>query len=411
MDPSTLAQLLSGVFSGAAGISQLGQSGTNAAAGAAAASPFQSQYAQYQPQVQQQLGTTAQQAVAGSNQATDVANRLTNANTTVTGNAGALGTVANLTGAQNEGIWDIQGANPNVTGPGAAQLGSAASLESQLNALSTNYMSNPAIQAQYQLGLQSVNRGAAASGTSVSGGAMAELEKYGQQYASGAYQQTFNDILAGNSQAFTQGATNTSQTQAAQQGTFNNNVTQGQGVIAGLQTQVQNEFGLNQAAVTNQQSSITNQIQAAATEGGIYNTAAGTLNNANQGMLSSLGQLSGATTGSPAQAGAILSGQFANTNTALGNVGAGITSAGTGISSLLSSLFGKSGSSLLSGTTFDTSGITGNLSNIFSGLGGSSQIGDLFSQLGASTTGGFSSLVAGGADTGISSGLSALMGL
>lgn len=411
MDPSTLAQLLSGVFSGAAGISQLGQSGTNAAAGAAAASPFQSQYGLYQPQVQAQLSGTAQQAVAGSNAATNVANKLTNANTTVTGNAGALGTVGALTSAENQGIWDIQGANPNVSGPGAAQLGSPASLTSQLNALSTNYMSNPAIQAQYQLGLDSVNRGAAASGTSVSGGAMAELEKYGQQYASGAYQQTFNDILSGNSQAFTQGATNTSQTQAAQQGTFNNNVTQGQGVIAGLQTQVQNEFGLNQAAVTNQQSSITNQIQAAATEGGIYNTAAGTLNNANQGMLSSLGQLSGATTGSPAQAGAILSGQFANTNTALGNLGAGITSAGSALGSsagsLLNSIFGS--------TSNASSSISNALSSLF-GAGGAGAlsadtIAGLSSSLGSSVSGGFESLLAGGTDSGISSGLSALMGL
>jgi len=409
MDPSSLAQLLSGIFSGAAGISQLGSAGTNAAAGAAAASPFGGQYANYQPMVSGQLANTGAEATAGSQLTTGAGNALMGANTAVTGDPGALSTAQNLTSALNGQISGIAGLNTNAGSTTASENNAGSNLTSQLSALAGNYMSNPAIQAQYQLGLNSATRSAASSGTAVSGAALTQLEQYGQQYASGAYQQTFNDLVTGSTTANNENLQATQEQAALQGQTFNQGLAQNQGEASLLQQQEQNEMGFNSAAVTNQQDTASNLMSQISGAGSLYNASTGNINNANQGLLSSLGQLSGATTGSPGAAGQILSGQFANTNTALGNIGAGITGAGSALGSsagsLLSSLFGG-----------NSSGISDSLSSLFGS--GSAQgalsgltVDGLDSSLGSSASGGFESLLSGGTDSGVSDGLSALLGL
>jgi hypothetical protein len=409
MDPSSLAQLLSGVFSGAAGISQLGQAGTNAAAGASAADPFASQRPQYQAALSGQVGQINGQQASGTGTINSLLQNLLSANTQVTGDPGALATAQNLTAAQNGQIAGIGGLNSNAGTTTASENNAGANLTSQLSQLAGNYMSNPAIQAQYQLGLASATRGAAASGTAVSGGQLAQLEQYGQQFASGAYQQTFNDLVTGASTSNNMNLQATQEQAALSGQTFNQGLAQQQGMAGLLQQQEQNEMGFNQSAAANQQASAGNFINQIGTGLSAVNQSNATNLQSSQGVLNSLLTASGASTGSPGTAGSILSGQFANTNTALGNLGAGITGAGSAIGSsagsLLSSLFGSGGS-----------GISGSLASLFGsgsaqGALGGLTIDGLESSLGSSTEGGFESLLAGGSDSGVSDGLSALLGL
>ena len=411
MDPSTLAQLLSGVFSGAAGLSQLGQAGTNAAAGASAADPFASQRGQYAGLLSPFLTGANQQLYNGIYGTGNILTNLSNANTNVGANAytNQAGSFINSLGGVINSIGNINA----FTGVGAnaAEANSANSLASQLSQLSSNYMSNPAIQAQYKLGLDSAQRGLQAQGYGASGQQLKALSDYGQQFASSAYQQQFQDILASNQQEFNQ---NMGVTQL-------NNAVTSQNFAQGLQQQqlIGNVFGQALSGATGlsgqvmqaDQQSVANNLSRLTSEGSLQTALNSNVSSTYQGLLSTLSSLSGATTGSPSTAGAILSGQFANTNTALGNLGSGLVGLGSG----LNSAFGGNGGGLgdLLSNLFSGSGglsaLGGGISTFLSGLGGG--IGSLGTSLGASTAGGFESLLAGGADSGVSSGLSALFGL
>src|SRR5213075_1122786 len=53
----------------------------------------------------------------------------------------------------------------------------------------------PGYQARYQMGLQGLERGAAAQGSILSGGTQKALARYGQDYASNEYSQAYNRAL------------------------------------------------------------------------------------------------------------------------------------------------------------------------------------------------------------------------
>lgn len=325
-----LGALLSSIFTGAIGAGQLfgGGSGSvtgSAAAGAAAANPFGGQFGSYQPQLQQ--------AITGQ-----------------TGQIGAVG--SNISPI----IQQLLGMGGNAAG--TAMAGSPGSLTSQLNSLATNYMANPAIKAQYQLGLDTTTAGLAATGNLASGKQMVELEKYGQQFASNAYQQQFQDILAGNSQAFQQNAT-------VQQ------------LLAG----------------------------ALGTAGGLQNQASQIGISGQGNLIQQLLAASGATTGSPATAGGILSGQFDRSQQAQANLGSGLsgvlsrllggggagagggTGSPPGLSSLINSLLGGGGADAIIGSlggaaSFLGAGEAGGLLGVGGGLGSLGGIGDVSAGLG-----------------------------
>lgn len=287
-----LGALLSSIFTGAIGAGQLfgGGSGSvtgSAAAGAAAANPFGGQFGSYQPQLQQ----------------------------AITGQTGQIGAVGSNISPITQQLLGMGG-----NAAGTAMAGSPGSLTSQLNNLATNYMANPAIKAQYQLGLDTTTAGLAATGNLASGKQMVELEKYGQQFASNAYQQQFQDILAGNSQAFQQNAT-------VQQ------------LLAG----------------------------ALGTAGGLQNQASQIGISGQGNLIQQLLAASGATTGSPATAGGILSGQFDRSQQAQANLG-------SGLSGLLSRLLGGGGAS--GGGIPNVPGLSNLLSSIFGG-GADAAIGSL----------------------------------
>lgn len=347
-----LGSLLSSIFTGAIGANQLFGSGGGsvngaAAAGAAAASPFGAQFSQYQPQLQSLF----------NQQGTDVNTQRA---------------------AINQFIPQILGMG--VPSMDAATLGSPAALGQQLSQLSSNYMDNPAIQAQYKLGLDTVGRGIAAQGLMGSGAQMKELSDYGQQFASNAYQQQFQNILSSNQQAYQQGLLNTQE----------------------------------QAALTGQR---TSQILGA---GQLEMGLQGQVLNSNQGMLQQLLAASGATTGSPATAGGILSGQFANSQQAASNLGSGLAGSlsrllgqggglpnmPSGIGNFLNDLLGGggnglfgAGSNFLSGLLGDSAGTAlGDATGLFgSGLFGDAGLGGLSAATGgvnaADALGSFSSLL------------------
>lgn len=342
-----LGGFLSSLFTGAIGAGQVfggggGSVSGSAAAGAAAANPFGAQYAGYQPQLQQAItGQTGQIGAVGSN---------------------IQPIISQLTGLGGTAAGQAMGASPG-------------SLTSQLNALATNYMDNPAIQAQYRQGLSAVNAGAAATGILGSGKQLVELEQYGQDYAAKSYQQQFQDILAGNQQSFKQNATI-------------------QQLLAG----------------------------ALGTAGGLTNQA-GQIGIAGQGnLIQQLLAASGATTGSPQMAGGILSGQFQNSQQAQANLASGLSGALSrllggggggipnipGVSNLISDLLGSgsftnAGGIAAIGSLLDSgasgAGVIGDLGGygggLFSGIGGSG--GDVSSLIGAIDAGQGTSL---GADLG-----------
>lgn len=418
MDPSNIAQLLSGIFAGSAGLSQLGQAGTNAAAGAAAADPFASQRAGYQGVISPFFTGTNQQIGIGAGTMSNIVNALGQVvpNVNLSGNSTYAGQLSSLMATYGQQATGLAAGN-SVQPISSAISGSAGNLQQQVNALSSNYMADPAIQAQYQLGLQSAERGIQASGYGASGQAMKELSDYGQQFASSAYQQQLSDILQTNQQAFGQN-TAAAQLQAAFVGQNFNQALQGLSLGASTQGQASQLFqGLEGLNLNAQQSTIGNRLSELSTMGSLQGSANATTGQLQQGLLNSLLTLSGASTGSPSTAGAILSGQFANTNTALGNLGSGITGAVSGLDQLLGSATGAQGSSgignVLSNLFSDAgsygSALGGGISQFIDQLGGG--VGDLATNLGSSTAGGFESLLAGGADSGISSGLSSLFGL
>lgn len=327
MDANTLSALLSG----AGGLYQffgggLGSASGSATAGAAAADPFASQRGTYQGQLGGAMGTLggmASGATAGVNPMV----------------SGLMGASGNQTGQTLQGMFQ--------QGPGQvpqAMLGSPAALQQQLGALAGNYMDNPAIKAQYGLGLDTVTRGMQASGYGGSGQEMKELSDYGQQFASQAYQQQFQNILAGNQQAYGQNLANTQEGAALQ----------GQQFGQGMNLQQLLMQGLGQAG----------QLQLGAQGQGI---------GAQGQLLQSLLAASGATTGSPGTAGNILAGAFSSNNSALGNIGQGLSGLG--------SLLGGGGAAGGGGIGNGLSSLARQLSNLFGGGGGglgSGALGDLF---------------------------------
>lgn len=352
-----LGALLSSIFTGGIGLSQLGGgSGSvsgSAAAGAAAADPFASQRGQYQGQLASLFGQMPGVISGAGNANQNIINQLMG----LSGN-GTTSTLTSMFQNPQQLLGGIVGSQ--VPGMNAGALGSPAALQSQLSQLSSNYMDNPAIKAQYNLGLDTVQRGLQAGGYGASGEQMKELSDYGQNFASQAYQQQFQNILSSNQQAYGQNLSNTQMEAALAGQQFGQNVT-AQGLLNSMQQQRFGE-GLN----------LNSQLA------GIFGQA-GSLQNASSGQqISGYGNLlqqlltgSGATTGSPATAGGILSGQFANNQQALANLGSGLAGA-------LGGQNASGGNNLMSlarqlGNMFNGGG-----GGLFSSALGSGALGDLF---------------------------------
>jgi len=361
MDSSSIGQLLSGLFSGGAGIAQLIQASTNAQGGAAAASPFGSQYGSYQPQLQSAvtgLGTQQGQVTSGIN---GIASQVAGLS------GGASGNINNNASALNQPISSVQGMNPNAGTVSSAISGSGGQLVSDVNSLASNYMANPAIQSEYQLGLNSVNAGLAAQGLSSSGAADIQLEQYGQDFAANAYQQQLSDILNTSQTAFSQNVGSTQLGAALQGQTFGQGIQQ-QSLISQLLGEQAGLYGQGEQAA----------LSPLSTAGGLLGTSGNLGLSSQQNLISQLLAASGATTGSPGTAGAILSNEFSNTNTALGNLGAGIGGAAGSLLGTNGALSGLSGmiQSLL-GSGGNTGNTGGSLGNILNSLGSSATGGDL----------------------------------
>lgn len=338
-DAGSLASILSGLFTGGLGISQL--MGGNATQSAAMASPFQSQYASYQPQVQGAIGNIQQQQAGSNNNLSNIIGSLesiSGGNPTISGAIGAIG-----------------GLNTNAGSVPTSVSSAGGNLASSISNLSSNYLNDPVIQSELQTGMSTVNRGLAAEGLSGSGAQQVELQQYGEQFAQGQYQTQLQDLISGSQAAFGE---NVGATQLGAQ-------LQGQTFSQGLQQQQ----GIGGLASTLSQLQ-TGQLTSA---GSLATQAGSMFLNSDQGLLNSLEALSGATTGSPSTAGIINSEQFGQTQQGVANLGSGAT----GLLSGLSSLFGGSGGtgglgSILSGLgTSDTNGLLGSLfgggsvSNIF----------------------------------------------
>lgn len=342
MDPNSLGAALAGLFSGGVGLSQLFGSGLgsvsgSAQTGAAAANPFGALFSQYQPQLQTAINQQ------GTNQGT------------ATSSIDSL--IQQLLGSSsNATAQSLQGIFRNPAQMSAAQAGSPTSLNSQLNNLVSNFMNDPVIQAEYQTGLQSVNRGLAASGNLGSGAQQVELEKFGQQFAAEAYQQQFQDIINQSNSVYQQNAGNLAQN-------------------LGIQAQ---QFG--------QGSSLQQQLMTALSgAGSLQSNLNSNLLSSQQSLIQDLLQASGANSSNPTAAGQILAGAFNKNQQALANVGGGL-------SGLLSGLLGGGGSG---GTSFGNN-IGNLLNNLFSTSAWSSASGllggaDLTNLLGLSGTGDFGS--------------------
>jgi hypothetical protein len=243
---------------------------------------------------------------------------------------------AGTTAAQNIATQTAAGAK-TATDPMAVLAGQntqSAALNSATggNTVDPNIaaLTNPtaAQQFEYQTGLDAATRGAAAGGYVASGRQQLELQNYGQQAASQFLQQDFNNAVTA------QGVNNSTQQQnyAQQLGTAQNN-----------QTAQLNQF---------------NELQGVTNTNIAESTLAGNQQNAiNQQLLTS----SGASTGSPAQAGNILGGEYGNQQTAL--------------LSLLESIQGGSGNSLGTlgnGLASGLNGLVNGIGNLFSGDSGAS---------------------------------------
>jgi len=361
-----LGGLLSSIFTGAIGLNQLvggggGSVSGSAAAGASAADPFASQRAQYQQTLSGLPGQLQGQIGSAQNAVNPIISQLT-------------GLGGNATMQQLQGLFQqpqqMLGGLANSVVPGM-------DLQQKIDALAGNYMDNPAIKAQYELGLGSVNRGLAAQGLMGSGQQMAELERYGQQFASQAYQQQFQNLLSGNQQQAALAGQQFSQQAIAQQ----------------LMNQMQQQRfgqGLSLQQMLSQSLGQAGQLQL-----GASGQQLGATGNLLQQMLTA----SGATTGSPATAGGILSGQFANSQQAAANLGQGTVGA---LSRLLGG--GQQG-----GSGLPTDSIR-KLIDLFNGGGSfapalASGLGDLFGGAGI-----FGGSFAGGAGFGIGDTLGSMFG-
>lgn len=343
-----LGGLLSSIFTGAIGLNQLvGGGGSSvsgsAAAGAAAADPFASQRPQYQQALSGLPGQLQGQIGAAQGAINPIIGQLTG----LGGNA----TMQSLQGLFNQ-PQQMLGGLVNSVVPGVGTL------QGQIDALATNYMDNPAIRAQYDLGLSTVERGLARSGLMGSGAQMVELEKFGQQFASNAYQQQFQNLLQGTqAQAGLAGQQFSQQAIAQQMLNQMNQQRFGQGLsLQQLLGQTLGQAGQLQLGASGQQLGATGNLL--------------------QQMLTA----SGATTSQPGVAGGILSGQFANSQQAAANLGQGLTGTlarllgggGGGGGGILGSLAGRAGSSMLGGG----GGWGDIISGISPGLAGT--LGDMF---------------------------------
>lgn len=169
---------------------------------------------------------------------------------------------------------------------------------------------NTAQQFEYQTGLDALMRGQAQSGTMASGAQMLQLQDYGQQSASRFLQQDFSNAVASQTSSNATNQLNYNQ----QLGTAQNN-----------QTAQLEQFGENQ--------NIFSAGQATNAQ------AFGQQNTTN----SLLALLSGATTGSPAEAGQIAAGKYGNQQTTIASLlksmsGGGSSGLGGGVGTLINGL-------------------------------------------------------------------------
>ena len=249
--------LLSSLTGGAALNSLFGNGAgsinASVAAGTAAADPFASQRAGYNEQLRG-----------------GVANSQNIANATAAGfsTAGGLAGMQGLASQSTANPALMASAGRNVQDPNIAAL------------------TNPtaAQNFEYQKGMDALMRGQAQSGTVSSGAQMLQLQNYGQQSASQFLQQDFNNAVtsqasgnATNNLNFTQMLGATQNNQAAQQQQY----AQYQGV---------GSMGLAQSSLAGNQQTAANQLNAT---------------------------LTGATTGSPAEAGAITAGAYGDQQKAI----------------------------------------------------------------------------------------------
>src|SRR5436190_6733244 len=90
-------------------------------------------------------------------------------------------------------VWVPQGA---AGGSGAGPYSGPGAIPPPFQAPSMQDLQNePGYQARYQMGLQGLERGAAAQGSILSGGTQKALARYGQDYASGEYSNAYNRAL------------------------------------------------------------------------------------------------------------------------------------------------------------------------------------------------------------------------
>jgi hypothetical protein len=94
-------------------------------------------------------------------------------------------------------VWVPQGMGGGAGGGmGQPQVGGIGGVPAPFEQPSmADFNAIPGLQARYQMGLQGLERGAAAKGSLLSGGTQKALARYGQDYASGEYQNLFNRAL------------------------------------------------------------------------------------------------------------------------------------------------------------------------------------------------------------------------
>jgi hypothetical protein len=95
------------------------------------------------------------------------------------------------------GAGNRAGATPGADGgAGAGGINSPWAIPAPFQSPSAADLQNePGYQARYQMGLQGLERGAAAQGSLLSGGTQKALARYGQDYASGEYGNAYNRAM------------------------------------------------------------------------------------------------------------------------------------------------------------------------------------------------------------------------
>jgi hypothetical protein len=105
---------------------------------------------------------------------------------------------------QNAGYWqnripqDVRGQTPSLgAGGGGGGYSGPGAIPPPFQAPSFEELQKePGYQARYQMGLQGLERGAAAHGSLLSGGTQKALARYGQDYASNEYGNAYNRALS-----------------------------------------------------------------------------------------------------------------------------------------------------------------------------------------------------------------------